>query len=276
MIAPSEEPQDGPPAGPLAGRPPGAPADPSASTTFGHPTQTPAGPADGSASADRGRTDDPQVEANAAERVIFFSDAVVAIAITLLALALPVPPGFPGMTNGQLLHALHRNWEDYLAFLISFAVIGNHWVVHRQIFRYVSRVNRKVTAPNMGWLLMMILTPFATRMISGSGAFGVRFSLYALIQVIASACLLLMSREIARGGLLRPGAPESARHPDHAASVAIIITFLVSIPVSFFTGWAFAVWAVTPLLVRVLRRLRARGRWPTSSPGRRPAAKGGS
>ena len=245
MIAPSEESQDGPPAG------------------------TSAGPPAGSDPAGGAGTDDPQVEASAAERVVFFSDAVVAIAITLLALALPVPGGFHGMTNGQLLHALHRHWPDYLAFLISFLVIGNHWVVHRQIFRYVSRINRKVTVPNMGWLLMMILTPFATRVLSGSGAFGVRFTLYALIQVIASACLLLMSREIARGGLLRPGAPESASHPDHAASLAVIIAFLVSIPVAFVTGWAFALWGTVPLLARVLRRLPVIRRRTTSSPDRR-------
>ncbi len=252
MIAPSEESQDG------------------------HPAGAPAGPLAGSAPAGPAGTDDPQVEASAAERVIFFSDAVVAIAITLLALALPVPPGFPRMPNIGLLHALHRDWPDYLAFLLSFLVIGNHWVAHRQIFRYVSRINRKVTVPNMGWLLMMILTPFATRMLSGDGAFGVRFTLYALIQVIASACLLLMSREIARGGLLRPGAPESARHPDHAPSLAIIIAFLVSIPVSFFTGWAFAVWGTIPLLVRLLRRLPGRGRRTTSPSDHRPAARHGS
>ena len=243
MIAPSEESQDRRPDGTLAG-----------ST----PATTPAGTPAASAPADG--TDDPQVEGNAAERVIFFSDAVVAIAITLLALALPVPGGFDGMTNGQLLHALGNNWDEYFPFLISFVVIANHWAVHRKMFRYVNRLNTQVIAANMVWLLMMIVTPFATRVLEGSGGFGVRFTLYALVQIIASACLLLMSVEIARGDLLRPDAPESARHPDHAPSVAIIIAFLVSIPVSFFTGWAFALWAAIPLLVRVLRRLGRSGR----------------
>jgi hypothetical protein len=113
------------------------------------------------------------------------------------------------------------------------------------------------------------VTPFATRVIEGDGGFAVRFTLYALVQIIASACLLLMSIEIARGDLLRPDAPESARHPDHTPSVAIIIAFLVSIPVSFFTGWAFALWAAIPLLVRVLRRLRRSGR-TTAHPAARP------
>jgi hypothetical protein len=58
--------------------------------------------------------------------------------------------------------------------------------------------------------------------------------------------------------------------------VAIIIGFLVSIPVSFFTGWAFALWAAIPLFVRVLRRLPGRGRRTTSWPDRRPAARDGS
>jgi uncharacterized membrane protein len=252
VIAPSEEPPDG------------------------HPAGTPAGPLAGSAPAAGAGTDDPQVEASAAERVVFFSDAVVAIAITLLALALPVPRGFPSMTNSQLLDALREDRAGYIAFLISFLVIGNHWAVHRQIFRYVNRVNRKIGLLNMGWLLMMIVTPFATRMLSGSGAFGVRFTIYAMVQVIASACLLLMSREIARGGLLRPGAPESARHPDHAPSLAIIAAFLASIPVAYFSGWAFAVWAAIPLLVRLLRPLLDGRRYTTGSPGRRrPAGRPG-
>jgi uncharacterized membrane protein len=228
------------------------------------------------APAARPAGDEPEVEAKAAERVVFFSDAVVAIAITLLALALPVPGGFDGMTNGQLLHALGNDWGEYYPFLISFVVIANHWTVHRKLFRYVNRLNTQVNVVNMVWLLMVILIPFATRMLSGSGGFGVRFTLYALIQVIASACLLLMSSEIARGGLLRPGAPESARHPDHAASLAIIIAFLVSIPVSFFTEWAFALWATAPPLARVLRRFPGRGRWTTNSPDRHPAARPGS
>jgi uncharacterized membrane protein len=258
VIAPSEEPQDRHPDATLASS---APAATTASIT----------------PADVDGTDDPQVEGNAAERVIFFSDAVVAIAITLLALALPVPAGFDGMTNRQFLHALANDWDEYFPFLISFVVIANHWAAHRRLFRYVNRLNSKVTVANMVWLLMMIVTPFATRVIEGSGAFGVRFTLYALVQIIASACLLVMSTEVASGNLLRPGAPESARHPDHAPSVAIIIAFLVSIPVAFYTQWAFALWGTVPLLVRVLRRFPGGRRRTPNSPDRpRPAARRGS
>jgi uncharacterized membrane protein len=201
--------------------------------------------------------DEPEVEAKAADRVVFFSDAVVAIAITLLALALPLPVTTKSTTNHQLLDALGGDRDGYLAFLISFAVIGNHWAVHRRIFRYVNRLDGTLVRLNMIWLLMMIITPFATRILTGNGGFGVRFTIYTLVQVIASTSLLLMSREIRDKDLMRADAPESARHPENSHTLTLIVVFLISIPVAFVAGqWAFVLWVAIPVLGRVLRRLR--------------------
>lgn len=222
--------------------------------------QSPPGPP-----AARPAGDEPEVEAKAAERVVFFSDAVVAIAITLLALALPLPAATDGTTNHQFLDALWGDRDGYLAFLISFVVIGNHWAVHRRMFRYVNRLNGTVIRLDMIWLLMMIITPFATRVLTGNGGFGVRFTIYTLVQVIASTCLLLMSREIRDKDLMRTDAPESARHPENSHTLTLIVVFLISIPVAFVAGqWAFALWVAIPALGRVLRRLR---REPVARPG---------
>jgi uncharacterized membrane protein len=205
-------------------------------------------------------TDDPEVEASAADRVIVFSDAVVAIAITLLALALAVPHTTSATTNGQLLHSLRADWDQYFAFLLSFVIIGNNWSAHRRTFRYVNRLNTKLSALNMTWLLAMVLTPFTARLLAAQGAFGVRFGIYALTQVIASACLLEMGRQISRANLLRTNAPAAARHPDNSHYLALIVTFLISIPMAFATVWAFALWMSVPVLSPVLRRLLASGR----------------
>lgn len=202
---------------------------------------------------------DAEVEATSTARVVFFSDAVIAIAITLLALALPLPHSTGSTTNSQLLHALGGYWDEYLAFIISFAAIGSHWAAHRRVFRYVTRMNHWVGQLTLLWLLMMVLTPFTARLLAGSGGFGVRFTLYALVQIIASLCLLLMSREVIRADLLRPETPEVARRPDHVASLTIIVMFALSIPVAFFTAWAFALWAAVPLVVRAIRWHRAGG-----------------
>jgi uncharacterized membrane protein len=198
-------------------------------------------------------TDEPAVDAFATSRVVFFSDAVLAIAITLLALALPLPRSTGATTNHQMVNALADNWDSYLAFVVSFAVIGNHWAAHRRVFRYVSRVNHRVGLLTLLWLLMMVLTPFAARLLAGSGGFGVRFTLYALIQIVAWVCLVLMSRAVIHEGLLRPDAPETARHPDNVISFTVIAMFVLAIPVAFFTAWAFALWAAIPVLIRAIR-----------------------
>jgi uncharacterized membrane protein len=203
-------------------------------------------------------TDSPEIEARAADRVVVFSDAVVAIAITLLALDLPVPDLKGNATNLTLLHALRHNWTSYFAFLISFVVISGAWGSHRAIFRYVNRINDKVIGTNMIWLLMVVLTPFAARTLAASGGFAIRFTIYALVQVIASVCLLRMSNELAQEHLLRDDAPESARHPDNLARYATIVAFLISIPVAFVTPWAYAIWAAGP--AAALRIMRSRDR----------------
>ena len=207
-----------------------------------------------------------EVEARATDRVVTFGDAVLAIAITLLALDLPVPPG--GLTNGQFLRALGHDWTSYLAFLISFLVIANHWSTHRRIFRYVSRFNDRVFRLNMAWLMMMILTPFATKMVTGGGELGVRFMIYAVIQVIATGCSMLMSREVQVSHLLRRDAPDSARHADLVPYLSIMLTFLVSIPVAFAVGsWAFALWALSPRIGYLLRRFKVTDRLTAAGDG---------
>jgi uncharacterized membrane protein len=199
-----------------------------------------------------------EAETRDANRVIAFGDAVVAIAITLLALDLPVPSG---LTNGQFLAGLGRDWSSYVAFLISFLVIANHWAGQRRTFRYVSRLNERVFQLYLTWLLMIILVPFATRVVTGNGDLGARFTLYALIQVIATACSMLISREVHVGHLLDRDAPDQARHADLVPYASIIITYLISIPVAFsFGAWSFVLWALSPRIGNLLRRSRMSGR----------------
>ncbi len=200
--------------------------------------------------------DSPEIEARSADRVVVFSDAVVAIAITLLALDLPIPDVHGG--NGAVLSFLGDHWNAYFAFFISFAVISGHWGSHRAVFRYVNRVNDKVIGINMVWLLMVVLTPFAARTLAASGDLGVRFAIYALVQAVALTCLVRLGRELAQHHLLRDDAPASARHPDNAARYAAIASFLISIPVAFATPWAYAIWGLGPAVAA--RYLRARNR----------------
>lgn len=198
-----------------------------------------------------------EVERTAAERVIFFSDAVVAIAITLLVLGLPLPHLDSSATNYDVLRALYRERDAFLAFLISFVVIGAHWRTHHRLYRAVTKIDHRLIAVNMVWLLMIIITPYATRLLYGNGGFGVRFSLYAGIQVVTLLAVLVMGRHIRTAGLAQGHARE---HPgtDDATILAAAAMFAISIPIAFVTEWAFACWVAGALVVRWVRRLQ---RW---------------
>jgi uncharacterized membrane protein len=196
----------------------------------------------------------------APERLIFFSDAVVAIAITLLALGLPLPANLTsGASNAQVFAGLRADHNDYLAFLISFVVIANYWRSHHRLFPNVARLDTSLVTLNFVWLLMIVLIPFATRLISADGGFAVRFAVYAGIQVVTMITFLLMSRHIRTGKLLRPGSPPPATAADDTALIALAGMFAISIPAAFVVNdWAFLFWIFSPVAAKVARRLRTR------------------
>jgi uncharacterized membrane protein len=196
-----------------------------------------------------------ETERAAADRLAFFSDAVVAIAITLLALDLPIPTGH---TNAELLRSAGQDGDDYLAFVISFLVISVHWRGHHRLFRYFMAAPPAVVWWNLLWLMMIVLTPFATRVLTRSDdGFEVRFAFYASVQALAALFLLLSLRVIARRHLLDPQAPPALVPEAVVGLGTIAISFLVSIPLVFvLASWAYLCWAVGPMLQRLVWRRR--------------------
>jgi uncharacterized membrane protein len=202
-----------------------------------------------------------EAEFISAERLIFFSDAVVAIAITLLALGLPLPAHLTSASsNPQVFRSMWEDHADYLAFLISFVVIANHWRLHHRLYRYVDKLDSRIVTLNLLWLLMIVITPFATRLISADGGFGARFTIYAVIQVLTMLMFLLMRLHIRSGNLLRPGSPQPATAADDVALLAVAGMFAISIPVAFLTEWAFLFWVFSAFAARAARRIYTRGR----------------
>ncbi|MFI7123922.1 TMEM175 family protein [Amycolatopsis sp. NPDC049868] len=195
----------------------------------------------------------------APERLTMFIDAVIAIALTLLALELPVPAGD---TTDAMLHSVADHSKEYLAFGVSFVVIAAHWRAHHEIFGYVRSLSSRLISLTLAWLFMQVLTPFATRVITADGAFPPRFSLYAIVQVLASASFALIIREIRREHLYRTDAPPRVFTQNLVRSVCLAAVFGVSVPVSFLTTgtWAYLCWLAAPLVLAVAGRVQGRAR----------------
>src|SRR6478735_8758195 len=97
------------------------------------------------------------------ERMILFSDAVFAIAITLLALEIKVPPiDRHTATDAQLLESLGELVPKFVGFLISFFLIGLYWSIHHRMFGYVIDYTNRLLWLNLLFLLAVVLMPFST------------------------------------------------------------------------------------------------------------------
>ena len=175
-------------------------------------------------------------------RVEAFSDGVFAVAITLLVLDLRTP-----ITRGSLITALADEWPAFIAFAISFMVIGIVWVNHHTLFHQVQHVDRPLLFLNLGLLMTVVLIPFATSVFAQYvTAAGERASVAAALfngsQLLMGIAFQLCGSWVhAHPELKRPGSPV-ATPLQRLRTGAGVIFYVLCIPVAF----------VSPLAVLVI------------------------
>lgn len=197
---------------------------------------------------------DREIEHAATERLVFFSDAVTAIALTLLALELPVPEGD---TSREVLRSAREHTGSYLAFLISFLVIASHWRAHHDTFRYVRGVNSLITRLNFGWLLMIVITPFTTQVLSEGELSLARFGTYGVAQAIQSTLFAIMVILIRRDHLLLDERYRELMLGRAQHSLMFACTFGGSVPLFPLLGrGTYALWFTLPMVSGLIWRFR--------------------
>ena len=115
------------------------------------------------------------------ERMLFFSDAVFAIAITLLVIEIKVPVLPHGATDRELGFALAGLIPRFVGFIISFFLVGQTWVEHHRIGRQLQRYERGLLWSNLWMLFFVAAMPFATALLSEYPWSRVTVTVYALI-----------------------------------------------------------------------------------------------
>jgi uncharacterized membrane protein len=105
----------------------------------------------------------PTTETMSKARVEAFSDGVIAVAITLLALDLRVPS--PAGT-ASLAHALVEQWPSYVAYVVSFLTIGIIWINHHAMLRRLVSVDHSILVLNIILLASIGVLPFSTALMA--------------------------------------------------------------------------------------------------------------
>ncbi|MBO1737877.1 TMEM175 family protein [Leifsonia sp. TF02-11] len=193
------------------------------------------------------------------DRLVNFSDAVVAIAITLL--ILPLVDASKDVVHDGIAAYFSGNFWEFLAFVITFAVIARLWMVHHQVFGWIDAYTPALMWLNMLWLAAIVFMPFTANVLSDSpnGQPDV-YALYVGDLLLATVTMQVIEVIIVRTpGLLLP---EAAGQSDTLRgwtfvilmSVALVLTVLFP-HVGMF--WLLILFLSKPLhlvLSRLLRR----------------------
>jgi uncharacterized membrane protein len=125
------------------------------------------------------------------ERIAFFSDAVFAIAITLLIIEFRPPRITATSTYNEVWGELKDMKFKLFALLISFVLVINYWMRHHQLFRHIHNYNKRIIMANMAILFPIIFFPFTTSFLyesinSNQNALLIPYRLFFLNNLLAA------------------------------------------------------------------------------------------
>jgi uncharacterized membrane protein len=190
------------------------------------------------------------------ERLVFFTDAVVAIALTLLAIDLPVPSA---ESDHAFFTSIRDNQGHYLAFLLSFVVVAAAWRNHKRMHVLVTVSDTTFETLNFAWLLTVVLLPFAAKLLTlqrhpPAIVHACCFGAYALLEAISSAIIIVMLRHARANGQIEADKKSQLTELQRNC-LGLVAGFGLSIPLFFATPSAWALWILGPVLVDIANRV---------------------
>ena len=118
-----------------------------------------------------------------------FSDGVIAILITIMILELHAP-------GDVTWHALRPLLPIFLAYVLSFLLVGIYWSNHHHMLQLVDRVNGGILWANLHLLFWLSMVPFATAWMGEHHDASAPTALYGLILLLAGVAYTLLQRTI--------------------------------------------------------------------------------
>jgi uncharacterized membrane protein len=199
----------------------------------------------------------------ALDRIVFFSDAIFAIAMTLLVLDLRVPILPSGLTDAERTHqlssALERLAPSMFSFALSFFVIGLLWMTHHCKFRLIRRYDDGLIWLNLAFLFCIAFLPFPTAVLGRDGGL-VGTVLYAISITVTGVFSALITVSAYRRHRLIDEDIDAASIRHWMRRTAVVpVVFAISIPIAFASPEAARwTWALAFVLSSSLEFTRRR------------------
>ena len=164
-------------------------------------------------------------------RVEAISDGILAVAMTLLVLGIRIPESVP---LPALPRALFNLWPQLLAFMVSFLISAFYWVAHHLLFELIERADRGLLWLNAMFLMLMVLVPFSTQILSMYAQAQISVIIYSA-NLMAVGITLSVLWAYASGGhrLIAPDLPASWIRLASKRLLVMPLVCLVTIGLSF-------------------------------------------
>ena len=192
-------------------------------------------------------------------RVVYFTDAVFAIAMTLLVVEIGVPETIAGDTEdpGALLDAFADKGPLVFAFFLGCYVIGSYWVAHHRFMSWLGAVDRGFLALTVVYLSFVALLPFPTGVLGEFGENPTSVIAFALNMGAVSTMEAVLFRHARRRKLFRQEWPEDVYRWALLSSLSPVLMFTLSLPVAFVDArLAIVMWFLAIPLGMLLDRRR--------------------
>jgi uncharacterized membrane protein len=167
------------------------------------------------------------------EHVVSFSDAVFAFSITFMAVSIQLPDLPEDLTQAQVIHLLVAELGPrFTIYVISFFVIGIHWISYHQIFNHIGGSHGVIVWLNLVFLFFITIIPFAVDLQVDYGSYQIIFILYALVLTAAGLLLTLIWLHAGKNRLVDKSL--SHREEQHILLESLLLpsVFVISILVS--------------------------------------------
>ncbi len=195
------------------------------------------------------------------ERLLFFTDAVVAIAMTLL--ILPLLESVQDAAKGGLDTEgfVRENDGQLVAFALSFVIISVFWRSHDRLFEHVERADKTLVWLNVGWMFTIVWLPVVTAMVGTMDTDPLQLVLYIGTMLVTSLFALGMLLWLrSHRHLLRADTVVAPGGVGPVVTVATLfaVALLLAVIVPGLHYWALLVLLLNPVLDQVQRLRRNR------------------
>jgi uncharacterized membrane protein len=194
------------------------------------------------------------------ERLVFFSDAVFAIAITLLIIEIHAPDLPRDSSDHAYLVALANLSPSFVGYVVSFWVVGMFWMGHHRIFGFAARQGTSIVGWNLFLLGSIAFMPFSTAFLSANGGDRVPTVFYCVSLLLCAVLNVRVGRIVTSPPMVDESIPAAEIAYIRRRGLSVVLGAAAALLVAFFVpAWSQAALISIPLWRYLLTRWAARG-----------------